>query len=225
MIRTYGTDCNQVANVIVAKGSNQQVFAGIFDVNNAQQEAQQLADQVNGNWGAINTVNVGNEQVNNGQASVDQVTGAIASVRSFLRGKGYQGPVVTVDTAVAMKANIGLCKASDYCAINCHAFFDGNVLPADAGKFVQGWVGQIQDLSGGKDVVVTESGWPNSGSANGKAIPSMANQQSALSSLKNAFGNNLILYSAFDNKWMKDSAKTFNAEKHWGILGNAPSDA
>ena len=224
MLRLYGTDCSQVSNVLDAtKGQPIQLFAGIFDIDKVATEAKTLIDAVHGDWSRINTVSVGNELVNNGKASVGQVTAAIAQARSLLKAAGYNGPVVTVDTMVAMKNNIGLCTASDYCAINCHAFFDGNVAAPDAGKFVLGWVQQIADAAK-KPVVVTESGWPSGGSANGKAVPSVSNQQKAIESLKATFKDNLILYSAFNNLWMKDSGATFGAERFWGLMGKAPSD-
>lgn len=65
-----------------------------------------------------------------------------------------------------MKNNIELCTASDFCAINCHAFFDGNTLPEDAGQFVQNWAKQISEAAGGKTTIVTESGWPHQGDPN-----------------------------------------------------------
>lgn len=226
VVRIYGVDCSQVTNAIAAlKGSNAQIFAGVFHIDKVEAETNSLILQAKDNWSMINTVSIGNELVNSGQASVDQVAGAIGTARSLLRKAGYQGPVVTVDTMIAMKANPGLCEASDFCAINCHAFFDGHVLPEDAGKFVQGWVSDIAEKANGKKVVVTESGWPNSGLDNIDAVPSQENQEKAVASLKAAFAKDLILYSAYDNRWMTDNVKTFNAEKHWGILGQAPSNS
>ena len=223
VIRLYGTDCNQVANVIQATKGSVSIFAGIYNINNVKSEVQTIASAVKGNWKIINTVSVGNELVNNGGASVDQVTAAIGTARSALKAEGYDGPVVTVDTMIAMKANPQLCHASDFCAINCHAFFDGNVLPSGAGPFVADWAKQVSKAAGGKMTVVTESGWPTQGNQNNKAIPSQQNHQEAISSLKGSFSENLLLYGLYNDLWKKDSGDTHGAEKYWGILGNAPS--
>ena len=75
------------------------------------------------------------------------------------------------NTPVAMRNNIELCTASDFCAINCHAFFDGNTLPEDSGQFVQNWVKQISEAAGGKITIVTESGWPHQGSYISESFP------------------------------------------------------
>lgn len=114
---------------------------------------------------------------------------------------------------MAMKNNIELCTASDFCAINCHAFFDGNTLPEDAGQFVKDWVKQISEAAGGKTVVVSESGWPHQGNPNDKAIPSPENQAAAIASLKAAFGggSNLVLYNSYNDLWKSDSAGTFGS--------------
>ena len=69
---------------------------------------------------------------------------------------------LTSKLLVAMKNNIEICAASDFCAINCHAFFDGNTLPEDAGEFVQNWVKQISEAAGGKTTIVTGTCFPNS---------------------------------------------------------------
>ena len=161
--------------------------------------------------------------MNSGKATVDQVISAIGTARLVLRGKGYDGPVTSVDTMIAMKNNPGLCKASDFCAINCHAFFDGNVLPSGAGPFVLDWAKQISQAAGGKTTVVTESGWPTQGDPNQKAIPGQSEHQQAIQSLKGSFSENLILYGLYNDLWKP--AGPYEAEKYWGIMGNAPSQS
>ena len=225
VIRLYGTDCNQVANVIASTRGSVHLFLGIFDINSIPSEVQTIKSAVNGNWGIVNTVSVGNELVNSGTASAPQVIAAISTARSALQDVGYNGPVVTVDTMIAMKNNIGLCTASSFCAINCHAFFDGNTLPSGAGEFVKNWAQQISEAAGGKTTVVTESGWPTQGDPNNQAVPSQENHQTAIASLKSAFGGgtNLVLYGMYNDLWKKDGPTTFGAEKYWGIYGNAPA--
>lgn len=224
VVRLYGTDCNQISNVIAATHSSVKLLLGIFDIKSLQSEVQIISSAVNGDWSLVNSVSVGNELVNTGQASASQVVAAIGTAKAALKAAGYNGPIATVDTMMAMKNNIELCTASDFCAINCHAFFDGNTLPEDAGQFVQNWVKQISEAAGGKTTIVTESGWPHQGDPNNKAIPSPENQAAAIASLKAAFGggSNLVMYNSYNDLWKSDSADTFGAEKYWGILGDSP---
>ncbi|MCJ1402027.1 hypothetical protein MMC11_005246 [Xylographa trunciseda] len=222
VVRLYGVDCNQVANVIAA-GTGMKLFLGIFDINSIQSEVQTIASAVNGDWSLVQTVSVGNELVNSGSASVGAVTAAISTARTLLKAAGYNGPVVTVDTMVAMQKNPELCIASDFCAINCHAFFDSNTQASGAGAFVQGWIEKVSQAANGKLTVVSETGWPSQGDPNGAAVPSQENMQTALSSIQSAVTSNVILYSAFNTLWKTNSAATFGAEQYWGMYGNPPS--
>ncbi|EEQ85060.2 murein transglycosylase [Blastomyces dermatitidis ER-3] len=224
VIRFYGVDCDQVPKIVAAaKKHNKKLFAGIFDINDLDNGLHTLIEGAKSAWPIITTVSIGNELVNNGQASADAVVKAVNTARSKLRGAGYKGPVVTVDTFVALIDHPELCKASDYCAANCHAFFDPNIDASRAGEFVKDQMKRVSAAAGGgKMTIITESGWPKSGQSNGKAVPSKKNQQLALQSLNNAFANDddagLFLFSAFDDPWKKDIAGTFGSEKFWGIL-------
>ena len=225
VIRLYGVDCDQIANVLAAtKGKNVQIFAGIFSLTDIPSQVKTITSAVNGDWSVVNTVNVGNELVNSGTASASDVIAGISQAKGLLKAAGYNGPVVTVDTEIAMENNIGLCTASDYCAINCHAFFDPNTSSSGAGAFVLGWAQKISQLAGGKTTVITETGWPSAGDSHNKAVPSPEDQKTALASLQSAFSSNMILFSAYNTPWKKDSSATFGAERFWGIHGQAPSE-
>lgn len=221
LFRIYGTDCNQVANVLsAAKAKNAKVFAGVFDINNVANEINIIIEAAKNDWSSIDTVSIGNELVNNNQATPEAVIAAIGTARGMLKAAGYTGNVVTVDTFVAMIANPSLCQASDYAAANCHAFFDGSKTAEEAGAFVLDQSKRVADACGGKRVVITESGWPWQGDSNGAAVPSTQNQQAAISSLKSSFSKDLILFSAYDDLWKTDSASTYGCEKYWGIMGH-----
>ncbi|KAK3646748.1 Cell surface mannoprotein mp65 [Elasticomyces elasticus] len=223
MVRTYGTDCNQADTVLAAaKAKGMKLFAGVFDVNNVNAEVQKIIDAASGDWSHVDTVAIGNEGVNNGAYSVDQVVQAIGTARSMLHDAGYSGKVVTVDTFVAMIANPQLCEASDYAAANCHPFFDGGVTAEEAGDFVLNQMQRVSEACGGKDTMITETGWPSGGDTNGKAVPSQENQVAAVNSIRTAFSSNIVLFSAFNDKWKQNNAGTFGAEHYWGIYGDAP---
>lgn len=177
----------------------------------------------------VDTVSVGNELVNNGAASAEQVIAAITQARSILRAAGYKGPVVTVDTFVAVSAHPELCKSSDYCAFNAHAFFDSTITADKAGDWLKNTVQSVKSAVGSSPkFVVTESGWPHQGIANGLAVPGSSQQLAAITSIKKAFSSNpsdLILFSAFNCPWKAINAATFDAEPYWGIGGlTAKSD-
>ncbi|KUI58244.1 putative family 17 glucosidase SCW4 [Cytospora mali] len=230
MVRVYSVDCNQIPNVYAAaKANNLKVMFGIFSLDNLGDQIATLVKGINSDWSLVDTVSVGNELVNNGQASPKQITDALTSSRQLLRQSGWTGPVVTVDTFMAVLAHPELCQASDYCAVNIHPFFDPNTAPGQAGVFVANQVQNIRNKLGNPSarVRVTESGWPWQGAGNGQAVPGVEQQAAALNSIKAAFASNpedMVLFSIFNDLWKTAAAGTFYAEQYWGIgTANAPS--
>lgn len=168
-IRLYGTDCNQVSNVLSAlesTGSDLKLFLGVFDLGSASSQASTIISALGGDWSKVVTVSVGNEPVNQGLASAATVVSTTSAVRSQLRAyvhltnksdfsAGYTGPVVAVDTFIAIYNNPTLCDASDYIAANAHAYFDGNVAASGAGAWVAQQASKLSSVCGGKDVLIT----------------------------------------------------------------------
>lgn len=218
LVRIYGTDCDQVNTVkTAATAKGMKLFVGIFDINSVEAQAATIIAAVKGDWSSIDTVSVGNEIVNAG-GSVAAVVAAVNTARTVLKAAGYTGPVVTVDTFVAMIANPELCQCSDYAAANAHAFFDGGVTAENAGQFVLEQSQRVASACGGKKVVITESGWPWQGATNGAAVPSKENQKAAIDSIKSKFSENIILFTAFDDLWKENTAATHGAECYWGFV-------
>ncbi|KAI1412687.1 glycoside hydrolase family 17 protein [Hypoxylon sp. FL1857] len=225
VIRLYGVDCDQVATAYAAaKKYGNKLFLGIFDINSVEQAVSTIAAGVNHDWSIVDTVSVGNELVNNGGATVSQSLAALSQARTALRAAGYKGPVVIVDTFVAILAHPELCDQSDYCAANIHPFFDPNTGAHQAGSFVTSIVEKIRSKLADKSkrIVVTETGWPWQGESNGAAVPGIDQQTAALSSIKSAYADNasdVILFTAFNDMWKKPAAATFMAEQFWGMGG------
>ncbi|SGZ54115.1 CIC11C00000004640 [Sungouiella intermedia] len=220
VIRLYGVDCNQVENVLPALGDNQKLFAGIYFVNDISGGVSTLAAAVkaNGGWDRVHTVSIGNELVNNGEATVSQIKSYVAQGRSALTAAGYTGPVVSVDTFIAVINNPELCEYSDYMAVNAHAFFDGYVAAEDAGDWVLLQIERVATACSSKSVFITETGWPTRGDSNGVAVPSSENQLAALASISEKCGNDVTFFNAYNDLWKADGA--YNAEKYWGIYSN-----
>jgi exo-beta-1,3-glucanase (GH17 family) len=225
-VRIYGTDCNQVSNVLTAaKAKGMKLFAGVYDINALSTEIATIISAARGDWSQFETISIGNELVNSGSASASAVVAAITTARGLLKAAGYSGNVVTVDTLVASRANPSLCDASDFCAVNCHPFFDGGVTASESGKFLTTMIPTLQSklANSNQQIVITETGWPWQGETNGKAVPSLENQSSALSSIKSAFTSSpgsIILFTAFNDMWKKNTAAQFGAEQYWGMGGN-----
>jgi len=216
LVRVYDIDCNIGLVVSAAAANGMKVFTGINGIGNVVSDLGTLIRMINGNWASIHTINIGNEVVNDG-GSAAAVIAAIGTARGLLSAAGFTGSVVTVDTFNQHEANPTLCAASDYCAANCHAFFDANIAASGAGSFVSQQASTIVGKSG-KPVIITESGWPYNGSANGDAVPSLDNQRIAISSLLSAFSSDpdrLILFQGFDASYKNPGA--LGVEQYFGI--------
>ncbi|CCK72388.1 putative family 17 glucosidase KNAG_0K00200 [Huiozyma naganishii CBS 8797] len=220
-IRLYGVDCDQVASVMKAKQANQKVFLGVYFMDQIEQSISTMKSAVEqyGSWNDVVTVSIGNELVNGGQATPSQIGQYVSTGRSALQAAGYSGPVVSVDTFIAVINNPELCQYSDYMAVNAHAYFDQNTEASDSGKWLLQQIQRVWTACGGnKDVVIAESGWPSKGQTYGIAVPSKENQQSAVSSIKSACGASTFLYNAYNDYWKADG--NLGVEKYWGILSN-----
>jgi exo-beta-1,3-glucanase (GH17 family) len=230
LVRLYGTDCNQVATALTAaRAADPQysLFVGIFDLSDVSGEVQIIIDAAAGNWANIEVVTIGNELVNDGTASPAAVLAAVASAKAQLEAAGYNGPVATVDTLVATKANPQLCTGFAKCYVNCHPFFDGNTVAEDAGTFLQTSISQLQAVlaDSSQEIVITETGWPWKGGNNGVAVPSVTNQNSAIAAITLAFESNragVIILSAFNDLWKAPGS--LGVEQFWGLnQANPPS--
>ncbi|KAI9830260.1 MAG: hypothetical protein M1819_005787 [Sarea resinae] len=216
-VRIYGTDCDQVSNVLAAsQAKDMKLFTGVYDITQLESELNTIISACSGSWSTVDTIGIGNELVNAGTASSADVVNAVNTARAILRAAGYAGPVVTVDTFDALINNPELCLASDYAAANCHAFFASDVSASEAGAYVLSQAQQVSLACNRKHTVITESGWPKEGQTNGAAIPSVENQQAAIDSLRENFSSSLVLFNAFDDDWKQPGA--FDAEQHWGML-------
>ena len=232
VIRIYGADCGQPGIALqLAKEYNKKVFIGIYWLDERlDEQIQAIVDGVNAagaGWGPVDAISIGNEDVHRGEKSVAEVIGFVQAAKTKLRAAGYNGPVVHVDSQDVFLANPELCSeaAGDYIAANVHPFFNDQTTAEKAGDFVQGQIDLLRQCGASQrsrrddvQVRVAEVGWPKSGEANGAAVPGKANQQVAIESIKNMASDHIIFFSAFDNKWMKDTPATFGTEQYWGIL-------
>lgn len=223
VIRIYDTDCDGLANILKSMGPNQKIFAGIHypEVVDASVEiiGRAIQEQADGDWSKIDTVSVGNEMVNFGKATPDQLQASINRARELLRGKGYNGPVVTTDTLVAVLNNRDLCHVSDYIAVNSHPYWDGGVPAQQAGPWLQSQLQMLDDVCGrnGKQIFLAETGWPHKGKKFGQhGDPSKDNQLVAIKSIVDTLGPRTILFTTFNDYW-KDGG-THDVEKFWGIF-------
>ena len=157
--------------------------------------------------GNIDGLTIGNEVAD----TPTNIMQKVWDVRGYLNNIiGYKGPISTVHNWVQVMNNPVLCDA-DRVTVNAHAFYDGNVQASGAGNFISDVVlpnikSACAPYAAVNNIIITESGWPSRGSNFGAAVPSLANEQAALSSLNCvAKSNNIIAFEADDSLWKSGS--------------------
>ena len=227
-VRIYGMGCNIIPLAVQnAQKNGQTIMGGAYlsnkgngeDLNTVITTWKNTIDQdANGSWDILKLFSVENERVNDHDMTASEVVDAIRRARDQLRTAGYNGPVGAVETVPATLDNPSVCQASDVVMVNCHPFFDQNTAAGDAGSFVKDQIDRVKTACNTNRVVVTETGWPHQGNANGKAVPSPENQATALASIRSEFSSDVFIHNSFDSPWKSDWASSFNAERYWGVI-------
>lgn len=226
LIRLYLTDCLGIENVLAAMGSGQKLFLGIWNLDSALvtgglHDIQQAVKGSLRGWLAVHTIAIGNERVNEGQATVDDISLAISTARSWLKQNApeYKGAVVSVDTLVAVKLNPGLCKLLDYIAVNCHPYWDGGVQPENSGPWLKQQMNELAGICGGdKEIMITETGWPTKGDDYGNCKPLIENQKAALQLIMGTMGQQVLAFTLYNDYWKAPGGS--NVEQYWGVYGD-----
>ncbi|KAK6538004.1 hypothetical protein TWF694_010897 [Orbilia ellipsospora] len=230
-LRIYGVDCEQVPNVLSAASDNGlKVMLGIYNVGSEsafQSDLQTLLAGVKastGDWSDVAFVSVGNEAVNNAGGDAGVVATLLAyaaTTRAAVKAAGYTGSVGNTDVWIWYKTFPQLCGEDNIVMINMHPFFDGNCAVENSGSFLKNNLAAIQEVCGSNhQVIISETGWPNAGSAAGPAIPGKAQQEQFLQ-LAAANLDTYMLLTAYDEGWKPANP---SVEQHWGILGTSPSN-
>ncbi|GAV55772.1 hypothetical protein ZYGR_0AY01650 [Zygosaccharomyces rouxii] len=222
-IRVYGADCGAFENVLPAATKlglkvNQGLWidqSGVNSIDDAVQSLIQYGTQ-NG-WDVFDFITVGNEAINSGFCSVNDLISKIQSVKGQLKNAGYQGSVITSEPPVSFENNPELCTQSgiDFVGVNPHSFFDFGIGASDAGQFVKGQVQLAQNACGNMKIFVTETGYPSDGYVIGQEKPTEENQKIAINSILEELNNDVTILSFFDDKWKNPGP--YGIEQHFGI--------
>ncbi|KAF8167563.1 glycoside hydrolase superfamily [Crassisporium funariophilum] len=187
-IRISGFDCDALHRASRAAAAvGIQVLAGIYIPGTVAASIAQINNEVQvfrsayAEFGAgrFAGLTIGNE-VND---SSGNIMAKVYDVRGYLRSVGVNTPVSTVHTWVRIRDDPALCGA-DFVGANAHTWFDGGRTSGQAGDFVFKLV--VPSLKGkcpGKNVVITETGWPSRGGSNGAAVASVADERNAILNL------------------------------------------
>ena len=163
--------------------------------------------------GYVDVLGVGNEVLLRGDLSEDELLDYLRRAREALPNIdiGY------VDAYFEFAAHPRITEACDVILANCYPFWES--CPAEhALLYMKEMYRTAQAAANGKPVIVSETGWPNIGSAEGSAIPSYENAIKYLVDTyqwAEAENIEIFYFSSFDEAWKVDAEGDVGA--YWGL--------
>lgn len=163
--------------------------------------------------GHANIVAVGNEVLLRGELSEDELIGYMNRVKDAVPGidVGY------VDAYFEFVDHPRVTEACDVVLANCYPFWEG--CPADyALLYMKDMYRKAVQAANGKKVIISETGWPNVGTAEGGAVPSLEN---AMKYFIHTYqwaaeeGIEIFYFSSFDESWKVGAEGDVGA--YWGL--------
>lgn len=213
-IRTFScTDGNeQIPSIAKAAGLKTLVGAWLDD-NTRQNDAEINNAVAIAHAGHADIVGVGNEVLLRGDLSEDELLNCISRVKEQVPNV----PVGYVDAYFEFNDHPRIADACDVILANCYPFWEG--CPIDhALLYMKEMYRRAQAAGNGKKVIITETGWPNLGTAEGGAEPSAANAMKYfIDTYQWAEEENIEIFwfSSFDEAWKVDSEGDVGA--YWGL--------
>jgi len=223
-LRILGFDCEALERASAAAAAvGIKVLAGIYIPGTISSGVPAINEELKSfrdayakyGSGRYSGLTIGNE-VNDAPFSI---IAEVYRARDYLRRAGVSTLVSTAHTWVNIKNNPTLC-GSDFVAANAHAFFDGHIAPEGAGNFVtKVVVPALRAACPGKNIIITETGWPSRGPPSGTSSASTSAERLALINLNCAardLSSQVQFYAfEYDDQIWKGNAN----ERSFGIFG------
>ena len=213
-IRTFS--CSEGNELIpaIAKEAELSTMVGVWLDDNREQNEIELANAIEiAKMGHADILGVGNEVLLRGDLSEHELLDYIERAKSA--GTGV--PVGYVDAYFEFEVHPLIADACDIILANCYPFWEG--CPAEhAHLYMREMVRTAQRAGNGKQVIVSETGWPNIGTAEGGAVPSFEN---AIKYFVDTFlwaeeeAIEVYWFSSFDEAWKVNAEGDVGA--YWGL--------
>lgn len=166
-----------------------------------------------GQAGEADMLIVGSEVLLRGELSEQALIDYIQHVKQAVPAL----PVTTTDVYSVFLSHPALIDAVDAVLVNYYPYWEG--LPIDhAVAAIHDWHAQMTAAAAGKQVIVSETGWPSAGNTIGHAVPSTENATIFFQNFVSWARANAMEYfyfEAYDENWKANYEGPQGA--HWGI--------
>ncbi|MGD0115337.1 MAG: glycosyl hydrolase family 17 protein [Dehalococcoidia bacterium] len=212
-IRTFGCGSGLEKAGQVAHEMGLKAAVGAWLSSDLAANDQQIACLTTvGQAGEADMLIVGSEVLLRNDLTESQLIDYINQVKQAVPGI----PVATADTYDRLLAHPAVLAAGDVVLANLYPYWQG-IDVQQAMASLQSEYQQVKTVAGGKQVLVSETGWPSDGDPYGNAVPSPENAALYFSnfvSWARTGGVGYLYFEAFDESW-KISEGTQGP--HWGV--------
>ena len=189
-------------------------MVGIWLDDDREHNEKELVNAIEiGKAGHAGILAVGNEVLLRGDLPEDELIDHIKRIKQAVPGVdvGY------VDAYFKFVDHPRVTEACDVVLANCYPFWEG--CPAEHSLlYMKEMYRRAVHAANGKKVIISETGWPNLGTAEEGAVPSLEN---AIKYFINAYqwaeeeGAEIFYFSSFDEAWKVDAEGDVGA--YWGL--------
>ncbi len=163
--------------------------------------------------GFVDIAAVGNEVLYRNDLSKEALLNYIAQVKEAIPGI----PVGYVDAYYEFVQEPDITAACDVILCNCYPYWEGTGFRYSL-QHAQQMFNQVLQAANGKQVIITETGWPSQGESLGDAVPSHWNAMKYFINTELwAMDENIevFYFSSFDESWKVGAEGEVGA--YWGI--------
>ena len=213
-IRSFScTDGHELIPAI-AKEKGLETMVGVWLDDDKEHNEEELANAIEiARAGHADILAIGNEVLLRGDLTEDELLDYINRAKQAAPGVevGY------VDAYFEFVDHPRITAACDVVLANCYPFWEG--CPAEhALLYMKEMYYRASSVAGGKRVIVSETGWPNIGTAEEGAVPSFENAIKYFIDTcqwAEQEGIEVFYFSSFDEAWKVDAEGDVGA--YWGL--------
>lgn len=213
-IRTFSCTEGHEAIPAIAREKGLKTLVGLWLDDDRDHNELELDNAIRiARDGHVDILGVGNEVLLRGELSEDELLDYIARAKQALPGVdvGY------VDAYFEFAAHPRITEACDVILANCYPFWEA--CPAEhALLYMKEMYRTALGAANGKRVIVSETGWPNIGTAEGGAVPSYENAIKYFVDTyqwAEAEDIEVFYFSSFDEDWKVGAEGDVGA--YWGL--------
>ena len=217
-IRTYTVDNGMDRVPEIARRHGMTVSLGIWIGPDLEENEKQIELGIKtalANRRTVDRVFVGNEVIERGDLSTDQLSAYIKRVREALP---YRIKVTTAEPWSTWLLAPELAQNADIIAIHLLPYWEGVPISGSLAS-LQRWFEDVANQFPGKPIIIGEVGWPSEGPARRAAEPSLANEayfDRAFVQTAMEKGYDYYLIEGYDQPWKGGLEGSVGA--YWGVF-------